>query len=280
MNWSLLDILPEGERLEILDVGAAFNGNPPYQELIDAGRARLTAFEPDQGECDRLNQLYGEHHRILPYFAGDGNPATFHETNRSLTGSLYEPNTNLLEKFQNLAVLTTPVAKHDVETVRIDDIQEIDRVDYFKLDIQGGELTVLQNAQQALISTLLIEVEVEFVPLYKDQPMFADVDSFLRSIGFQFHSFNSMGGRSFKPMAPGGNINAPFRQLLWTDALYISDWMTLERLSEAELRRYAVLAHDILGSFDLAHFILAELDTRTGEAMATLYRMMHTEQSP
>ena len=35
-------------RIEILDVGASLNDTPPYQPLVDAGRARITGFEPER----------------------------------------------------------------------------------------------------------------------------------------------------------------------------------------------------------------------------------------
>jgi hypothetical protein len=112
--WSLLDYFPEDFKINILDIGAALNERPPYQSLVDAGRARILGFEPNREECERLNQCYGEPHRFFPYFVGDGRSAIFHETNWVLTGSLYEPNSPLLEKFQNLAELVTPVGKHPV----------------------------------------------------------------------------------------------------------------------------------------------------------------------
>lgn len=179
--------------------------------------------------------------------------------------------------FQNLAELTRPMATHPVSTLRLDDIHEISAIDFIKMDIQGSELSVLTHARRTLESVLALQVEVEFVEMYKNQPMFADVDKFLREMGFQFHSFDYIGGRAFKPMAPGGNINVPFRQLLWADAIYVADFTRLDRLTESQLRRYAVLAHDVFNSFDLAHLILAELDVRTGELAADLYLMMHAE---
>ncbi|MFY7697106.1 MAG: hypothetical protein ACOVQK_12230 [Cyanobium sp.] len=39
----------------------------------------------------------------------------------------------------------------------------------------------LQNATTVLATASVIQCEVEFVELYKGQPLFADVDSFLRS---------------------------------------------------------------------------------------------------
>jgi FkbM family methyltransferase len=277
MTWSLADLLTDGEKLHILDVGAALNEAPPYQGLIDAGRARVSGFEPDQQECEKLKQMYGDSHCFYPHFVGDGQQATFHQTNWALTGSLYEPNTPLLKKFQQLDEVVRPVGTEKVNTVRLDDLPEISDVDFIKIDVQGSELAVLQNASRILPGVLLIQVEVEFVALYRNQPMFADVDQFLRSAGFQFHTFAGLAGRAFKPLVPAGGPYGPFRQLLWSDAIYVADWMQLNRLTDAQLRRYAVLAHDVASSFDLAHLILSELDSRTGEMNADLYLIMHAE---
>jgi FkbM family methyltransferase len=269
--WSLLEFFPEDFQINILDVGAALIEPPPYQSLVDVGRGRIFGFEPNQQACEQLNREYGNPHRFFPFFVGDGGPAIFHETNWAPTGSLYEPNSRLLEKFQNLAEVVTPVATHAVNTTRLDDIADIGDVDFIKIDVQGSELVVFENASRALSSALLIQTEVEFVELYRGQPMFADVDTFLRANGFQFHTLNGFSGRAFKPLVANGDVNSAFRQALWSDALYVRDWMHLEDLSEAKLRNYAILAHDVLRSYDLAHLVLSALDSRTGGGRAADY---------
>jgi FkbM family methyltransferase len=269
--WSLLEFFPEDFQINILDVGAALSERPPYQSLVDARRARIFGFEPNLAACDQLNTRYGKPHRFFPLFVGDGQPAIFHETNWVLTGSLYEPNSRLLEKFQNLAELVTPVAAHPVKTTRLDDVSEISDIDFMKIDVQGSELTVFKNASRVLADVLLIQTEVEFVEIYKGQPMFADVDTFLRASGFQFHTMNGFTGRAFKPVVANGDVNSAFRQALWSDALYVRDWMRLDDLSEARLRAYAILAHDVLRSYDLAHLALATLDKKTKRDRAIRY---------
>lgn len=268
---SLAELLPPDCLISILDIGAALGERPSYQSLIDAGKARLIGFEPNQHECERLNQSYGAPHQFFPHFVGTGQPAIFHETNWNLTGSLYAPNTALLEKFQNLAEVVTPVAQHPVNTVRLDDIHDINDVDFIKIDVQGSELSIFQNGLRVLSKTLAIQTEVEFVELYKNQPLFADVDSFLRQQGFQFHTFHGMAGRAFKPIIANNNINAPIRQMLWADAVFTRDWMQLDALSEIKLLKYAVIAHDIFNSFDLAHLVLSALDKKTGKDQAATY---------
>ena len=95
---------------------------------------------------------------------------------------------------------------------------------------------------------------------------------FLRNSGFQFHAFDGICGRTFKPLIVGGNINAPIRQALWSDALYVRDWMNLEQLGVVKLQKYAVLAHDLMNSYDLAHLVLSALDQKTGANYAQRYR--------
>lgn len=267
----MFELFPEELQIDVLDIGAALIDRPPYQSLVDAGRARVIGFEPNPQECDRLNREYGEPHRFFPYFVGDGQTAIFHETNWMPTGSLYEPNTPLLEKFQNLAEVMRPTAIHTVSTTRIDDIVEIENVDFIKIDVQGSEFKIFQNASRLLAGALLIHTEVEFVELYHNQPMFADVDILLRSKGFQFHTFNSVGRRTFKPLVLNGDINSGIRQTLWADALYVRNWMNLEELDAQKLRKYAVLAHDILRSYDLAHLVLTALDRQIGTSFAATY---------
>ena len=258
--FPLFETIPE---IKIVDVGAGdFGWDPSYQSLIENDVASLIGFEPDKEACKKLNEKkINKSSQFYPYFIGDGEIATFYETNWAATGSLFPPNTPLLEKFQNLSELVTPVKQHEVKTIRLDDIPEIERIDFLKMDIQGSELSALSNATNHLKSTLVVQAEVEFVELYKGQPLFSDVDKFLRSQGFQFHCFTGgMLGRTFKPLVANNEINKKINQNLWSDAIYVKDWMMLEKLSENQLIIYATLANEVLKSPDLAHLVIQQID--------------------
>jgi hypothetical protein len=155
--------------------------------------------------------------------------------------------------------------------VRLDDVTDIEDMDFLKIDVQGAELSIFHNAPRLMAQVLLVQTEVEFLELYKGQPMFADVDMCLRQQGMQFHAFNGLAGRTFKPLVVNNNPNAPLRQVLWSDALYVRDWMHLEALSVDKLKKYALLAHDVLNSCDLAHLVLSALDKKTGSTIAETY---------
>jgi FkbM family methyltransferase len=269
--WSLRELIRDIPRVHVVDVGAALGEKPIYQPLVDCGAARISGFEPTAAECEKLNAKYGAPHRFFPHFVGDGQAQTFHETRWSLTGSLFEPNQELNEKFQALAELTALLKKHPVETTRLDDVEDLSDVDFLKIDVQGAELMVFEHGPRVLSETLLIQTEVEFVPLYKEQPLFADVDRHLRGAGFQFHTFLGFGSRAFKPLVKNKQPTAGFRQLLWSDAVYVRDFMKLTELNEAKLKKLALLVHDLYQSVDLCHLVLEELDRRGPEKWAARY---------
>ena len=272
-EFALSDLVPGGEQVTVLDVGAMAigSGGPIYAPLYGYENFRVLGFEPDETECRKLNESSDNRFHFYPHFAGDGGKATYFETNMTMTGSLYEPNTRLLEKFQNLAELTTVVATHQVATMRLDDIEGLDDVDLFKIDVQGAELKVFENATRVLSAATVIHTEVEFVEMYKGQPLFADVDKFLRAEGFQFHTFHNYGSRCFKPITVENNINKGLNQRLWADVIYVRDFMALDELSAVKLLKMAAILNDVYQSFDLCHTIIEAADKQTGAASAKDY---------
>lgn len=273
LAWSLSELLPSLPLISIVDIGAMLpdQQTEPYAALVRAGKARVIGFEPNQAECDRLNGIFGPPNRFYPHFVGDGAEAVYYETTRTYTGSLFRPNRRLLETFQNLYGLTTVVAEHPVTTRRLDDMEELGDVDFVKIDVQGSELAVFQGGTKALAGATIVQTEVEFVELYEGQPLFADIDRFLRGAGFQFHTLLTFGGRCFKPMLIDNDPNRGLRQLLWADALYVRDFLHLEAVPIDKLLRLAVILHDLYESYDFCMHILGVVDTRQNSVLQAQY---------
>jgi FkbM family methyltransferase len=272
--FSLDQILPHPlPSIHVVDVGASdLPGCPPvYQPLIEKGAVRVTGFEPVEEECRKLNAANGAVHTYLPCAVGDGTRGTFRQCNFPATSSLFEPNRTLLDRFQNLGEFTRVVRECPIETRRLDDIAEVQGVDYLKLDVQGAEYAVIQGAARTLASTLVVHTEVEFVPLYVGQPLFAEVDQALRRNGFCFHRFAGIAGRAFKPMIAHNDPNALLSQMLWADAVYVRDWMRWESSTAEELLKLALILHDVYASFDLCMIALAQFDRRGGSALCGRY---------
>ncbi|MEK6531620.1 MAG: FkbM family methyltransferase [Deltaproteobacteria bacterium] len=72
----------------------------------------------------------------------------------------------------------------EVRQVRLDEAIKAP-VDIMKLDLQGYELEALKGAEGLLNDIKAITTEVEFTPLYEGQPLFSDIDKYLREKGFR-----------------------------------------------------------------------------------------------
>jgi hypothetical protein len=132
-------------------------------------------------------------------------------------------------------------------------------------------LDVLTGATRVLADAVLVHTEVEFVPMYKEQPLFAEVDQHLRRHGYLFHRFSSGSGRTFKPLVLNNDHNKATSQFLWADVVYVKDFMALDRLSPEKLLKLAVILHMQYGSIDLALESLKAYDAKTGAGLADRY---------
>lgn len=192
----------------------------------------------------------------------------FHKTRHPGCSSWYQPDPAIINLFTsigteaelngNFRVLDT----ERVETRRLDDIEECPEPDLLKLDIQGAELDVLKNGREKLTNAVVIESEVEFIPIYKNQPLFGDLQVFLRDCGFVLHKLIDVGGRGIRPMHRGQTPFAAISQLLWADAVFVRDFTKLELYGEAELIKAAIILHHVYFSYDLVMHLLRELDRR------------------
>lgn len=257
--------------IRIIDVGAMKVGTEVYAALEQAGLASVLGFECVRAECDKLNALKSATHHYLPYAIGDGRERTFYECNFPMTSSFYEPNTELLSKFQNLANLTTVVRTELMQTHRLDDIPEAADADFMKLDVQGAEVDVLNGAEKMLNTVTVIHTEVEFVPMYKGQPLFAEVDQRMRQAGFSLLKIAAVAGRTFQPIVANQDPNQMISQMLWAEAVYAKDFMKLDLLTPEKLLRMAVILHVVYQAFDFAHHALAAYDAKTGATLAPAY---------
>ena len=248
-------------KLKIVDIGAAINEVEPWEILYNAGIAHdLVGFEPNEEEINKLNEKHkGKDYIFLPYFIADGEEATFYETNWALTGSLYKPNKEYLERYQNFSEPITLVEQHSVKTHKLDNIQEVSDLDLLKMDVQGAELKILNNAIQKLSQAVVVQTEVNFVPAYEDIPMFSEVEIFLRQQGFSFHTFNGFGTRALKPLMKNNNPNLGFKQFLWSDAVFIRSFEMMENLSPEKLKKTFLILHYCYNSYDFAYAILTQL---------------------
>jgi FkbM family methyltransferase len=278
--FSLFDMLGRAcPRLDIVDVGAMWLGSEAlaYRALLK-GDTHVLGFEPAQEECDKLNAMRMRNHTYLPCFIGDGSERTFHICNRAETSSLYEPNTPLLSRFTDIVEVATLERTTPVATRRLDDIEELTRMDLLKVDVQGGELDVLKGGERLLRSCVVVQTEVEFVPMYKGQPLFGDIDVYMREQGFLLHSLGpTMFARAMRPFSPRQGMT---HQLMWTDAVYVKDFMKFDTLPAEQLLRLAVILHEQYKACDMAALAFQHYDAKSGAGLWKIYTSRLTGGTP
>ncbi len=103
---------------------------------------------------------------------------------------------------------------------------EIDSVDFVKIDVQGGELAILQGGEKFFKENIIgLEVEVSFAPMYINQPLFSDVDIFAREkLGLELwdirKAYWKYKQKKYKTPLKG--------RLIFGDALYLRPIPTLD----------------------------------------------------
>lgn len=260
-------------RVKIVDIGAnpIDDAEAPYARLLAEGTAEVVGFEPNPDALACLEAAKGPHETYLPHAVADGGRHTLHVCWAQGMTSLLKPDPAVLDCFHGFPAWGAVMGTREVETVRLDDVASTAGMDYLKIDIQGGELMVFRNGVERLGAACVIHTEVEFLPLYVDQPLFSDVDQFLRAQGFVLHQFCPINSRVVRPLMLDGNIYAGMSQAVWADALFIRDFTKPETYSDRQLLVTARILHDCYRSYDICARLLQEHDRRDGGRLLDTY---------
>jgi FkbM family methyltransferase len=183
---------------------------------------QVIGFEPDKREFANLIRQKKENSTKYLNTALYSEKASldFFLARKQRVSSLLRPNEKFLSSFENpkrfdvleVVKIETDTLDNQVREHKIGD------VDFVKLDTQGSELFILKGAEQILRdSTFGLEIEVEFTQIYQDQPLFSDVDHFVRKFGFQLFDL-----RPCYWDRKVGNISEKMKgQIIFADAIYL-----------------------------------------------------------
>jgi len=269
---SIASLLKIKQPIKVVDIGAnPIDGDTPYKPLLEAGLAHVYGFEPNPDALARLNSMKGPHETYAPYAVFDGTEQELKVCQAQGMTSLLEPNAELLSYFHGFSDWGSVKERLSMPTVRLDDVKEIKNIDYLKIDIQGGELEVFRNGCNRLKDCLVIHTEVEFLPMYEGQPLFSEVELFLRGLGFTFHRFAPLVSRTVKPLIVDNDIYKGVSQVFWADAIFIKDFTKFDQLNPIQLKKMALILNDIYGSIDIVLRAMMALDQKQKTNMAERY---------
>ena len=170
----------------IVDGGASVgNTVARFQKLFP--EAVIHAFEPNPSALIKLNQRFELSTNVVihPEALGASNETIqLQILERESASSILNP-TVANARYHPMEMTVKNVVK--APQVRLDSVLDSD-IDVLKLDLQGYELEALRGAESVLSRTKIILTEIEFIPMYENQPLFSDIDHFLGN--YQFRLFN------------------------------------------------------------------------------------------
>lgn len=198
---------------------------------VFAPNLTIYGFDADADACEAANteletrQINWTEQHIPIALANCRGERTLYVTNAPQCSSLYPPNADYLQRFsepfqtQMKLDFTLPI-----ETTTLDDFceqEKIESIDFLQTDVQGADLEVLQGSYRLLQRSLLVvKTEICFSPLYLNQPLFGDLDNFIRQQGFTFFKLTvACRARARSPIVSSEHPG----QFLWGDAVYIRD---------------------------------------------------------
>jgi len=264
------------ERLTaVVDVGAnPVDGDPPYKSLLQKGLCRVVGFEPQPEALAALKARKSEYETYLPFVIGDGSAKTLHVCASDGMTSLLRPDAAILHHLGGFEFWGRVVKEMPVTTRCLDDVSEIETLDFLKIDVQGSELPIFRNATRLLGTAVAIQTEVSFVCLYEDQPVFGMVDLALRELGFIPHAIVGTKRGMISPMV-GAKPDSALNQLLEADVIYVRDFTKAELMTSEQLKHLALIAHHCYRSYDLAMNCIHRLQERSAAAPDAVTQYMN-----
>ncbi len=209
----------------VVDVGARKGFEKHWDHYAD--QINLIGFEPNEEsykEC--VEKKSNAQTSYYPYALDkEKGEKDFYITSYLSACGFYKPDEKIIKRFGSGDTFNvTEVIK--VPTIDLDsfcDEYKIQNVDFIKLDTEGSELDILKGAEKTLKSSVIgISIEVEFIKMYIDQPLFSDIDQYLRSLNFELYDLD-LNRKTRASLSPYSSSNLDIGQLVQGQALYIRD---------------------------------------------------------
>ena len=206
----------------------------------------------------------------------------FHLCKKQEVSSVYPPNFNFLNKFADSERFNVEKIIHlNADTLDNQLKKEgIDEVDFIKIDTQGYELSILKGCSSCLENVVGLEVEVEFEPLYIGQPLFSEIDNYVKENGFTLVDLK----RYYWKRKNNKNTGSRKGQIIWGDALYFKSpeqILSSSNISQEKIIRtiYVYLSY---GYVDLSQVLLNnsknELEERVYILLLSLLKKYEKEK--
>lgn len=260
------EILPRP--FALLDIGARGGLQWPWNQLTES-LMNVLLVEPDPDEAVELKKVYSANGRgvvIDSALWSDERTISLHINKSPGSSSVYVPNRKFLDQFPESDRFDL-VKTIELSTKTIDNLTSvgvIKTIDFAKIDVQGAELEILKGGIDHFRSNVVgLELEVEFAELYTGQPLFNEVDGFVRDeLGLELWDLATTYWKYSKGVSAAGPAKG---RLVFGDALYLrpitglADWLSKLPKNEAGEKVVMVIMSALVYGFtDYVQALLRE----------------------
>jgi len=214
------------KKLSLLDVGARDGVGYPWNNA-KIENLNVILVEPDPEEAELLSKNHkGD---ILPYALwSKETELSLNINNEPGTSSVLESNMPFLSQFEDSQRYELK-NKIKINTRTIDNLHnsgELVDVDFMKMDIQGAEVETMKGGVNFLKNNLVgLESEVLFTHLYHNQPLFSDIEVFVRQeLGLELWDIR----KTYWKYKQSCYKNPTKGRLIFGDALFLRPISTLD----------------------------------------------------
>jgi len=167
--------------------GGAYEGSFSHECARAFPNATIHAFEPTPASYSRLERRAQSASAIVCHRLALGSEcgaATLFVNASPLTNSLRKNSSAGHHYFPVFVAEQTTTKVQVVTLAEFASDRGLDAIDILKLDLQGNELEAIIGSGRLLETVRVIFMEVQFVELYENAPLFSEIESYLRGRGF------------------------------------------------------------------------------------------------
>lgn len=212
------ELMPEQNYLNLIDTLSSTNKLESFKTIVELGardcnetrqfrntfpKAKIYTFECNEATLPKCRKVVAglKNVKLIEKAVScvDGE-VTFYPIDQNKTNTTWEdgnPGASSLFKASGKYPVENYVQKEVVvESCRLDTFMQsnkIQNIDLLWMDIQGGERDALKSLGAKLSNVKYIHTEVEFIEIYKEQPLFKDIKKYLNKNGFYFYKFTTHG---------------------------------------------------------------------------------------
>lgn len=252
-DWSL-----SGQAV-VVDNGGRFLSHHEADDILALDGLEMVLLDPSSRFSEEETRPASPNLQYFPHVGlGTGQPATLYACLNSDWSATLMPlaDDELGARQQQDAQV---LAEIPIQTLALDQIDGLSRVDWLILDSASDNLAILQSGEKILADTQLMQIRIPFSQSHRGQSGFESINRWAAEHGFLFYRFIENSYGSYLP----GNAELEKKQatqLTATDALFVPDAARRKQLPPAECEKLAFILDTVYGIHDLSYEVLAQHD--------------------